>query len=574
MRKMNSLVERVQKKIQRDLLMRDRQRRERSMAYRVAAYARFKMVPHPPSPVDPHVHPVVEKAQAPVIFFNASTRLTGMSYNAAYHQLAAWALRLQGVPVIHFVCRNGMSRCVQGTNRDNHLERPPCKGCVTQSRALYAGAEVAWFGFQSAPDLEARLAGLSVAELMDFKNTPEGQLLAEMPLGALVAPGIRWVLRRYRLIDDEPTRFLYRQFILSAWNIAREFSDLLETRQPRAVVLFNGTFFPEAAVRWVARQHAVPVITHESAFLPFTAFFTTGEATAYPLDPPEDFALSPVQDARLDAYLEQRFKGNFSMAGIRFWPEIKGLDEAFMQKMAGFRQMVPVFTNVIFDTSQGHANVIFDDMFVWLDQLLEVIRFHSETLFVIRAHPDEGRIGKASRETVADWVRMSGANQLPNVLFIDSNEYISSYELVERSKFVLVYNSMIGLESSILNAAVLSGGKVRYHTDGCRTIYLPGSIPAYFELLEDWLAAAGRIEPSPELRRNARRFLYYQIFYSSLSFEQYLQAEGAPGFVGLRKFPLEDLLPEKSATMRVLVDGILKGTPFLLSEDQVMRKVS
>jgi hypothetical protein len=380
-----------------------------------------------------------------------------------------------------------------------------------------------------------------------------------------VAPSIRWVLRRYRLFDDEPTRFLYRQYILSAWNIANAFSSLVGARHPRAVILFNGTFFPEAAVRWVARQQGVPVITHESAFLPFSGFFTPGEATAYPLDPPEDFVLTPAQNARLDAYLEQRFQGDFSMAGIRFWPEIKGLDAAFLKKLAGFRQMVPVFTNVIFDTSQGHANVLFEDMFVWLDQLLEIIRQQPETFFVIRAHPDEGRIGKASRETVSDWFRKSGANLLPNISFIDANEYISSYELVQRSHFVMVYNSMIGLEASILGSAVLSGGKVRYHTNGCRTIFMPGSTPAYFSQIERWLSTA-EVEVPPDLQRNARRFLYYQVFMSSLPFDRYLQAEGDPGFVSFRNFTWEDLLPERSATMRVLVDGILKGDAFLLPE--------
>ncbi len=50
-----------------------------------------------------------------MIFFNASTRLVGMSLNAAFQQTAAWALRLAGTPVIHFVCQAGLSRCVLGT---------------------------------------------------------------------------------------------------------------------------------------------------------------------------------------------------------------------------------------------------------------------------------------------------------------------------------------------------------------------------------------------------------------------------------------------------------------------------
>ena len=92
-------------------------------------------------------------------------------------------------------------------------------------------------------------------------------------------------------------------------------------------------------------------------------------------------------------YLEKRFQGQFTMAGIRFWPEMNGLDEALLEKAGQFQQIVPVFTNVVFDTSQVHANTVFPHMFAWLDLVLDLIRAHPETLFVIRAHPDEMRPG-------------------------------------------------------------------------------------------------------------------------------------------------------------------------------------
>ena len=51
----------------------------------------------------------------------------------------------------------------------------------------------------------------------------------------------------------------------------------------RHVVVFNGMFYPEATARWVAQQRGVRVITHEVGLQPYTAYFTTGEATAYPI---------------------------------------------------------------------------------------------------------------------------------------------------------------------------------------------------------------------------------------------------------------------------------------------------
>ena len=188
--------------------------------------------------------------------------------------------------------------------------------------------------------------------------------------------------------------------------------------QPRAVVVFNGQFFPEATARYMAHKRGLRVITHEVGLQPATAFFTEGEATAYPIHIPDEFEMNDEQNAKLDAYLAKRFQGDFTMAGIKFWADMKGLDESFLQKAAGFKQIVPIFTNVIFDTSQPHANTVFEDMFDWLDLALEVIRAHPETLFVIRAHPDELRVRKASRETVAGWVASRGVDKEPNVVFV------------------------------------------------------------------------------------------------------------------------------------------------------------
>jgi len=505
--------------------------------------------------------------QAPVVVFNASTRLTGLSQNAAFALLAAWGLRLSGAPVVHFVSQAGLRPCVLGTNREDYSAPPPCEGCTAQSRRLYSRAEVSWFGYEEDPALAAALQGLSVEALEAFESglrLPQGELA--LPLGRLALPSLRWALRRHTLPDDEPTRYLYRQYMLSAASTARQFAALLERERPAAALIFNGLLYPEAAARAVAQAYGVPVITHEVGMQRLSAFFSHGEATAYPIHIPEDFELTPAQEARLDAYLENRFQGRFTMAGIRFWPEMQRLDEGFLRKMEQFRQVVPVFTNVVYDTSQAHANVLFSNMFAWLEKVLELIRRHPETLFVLRAHPDEMRPGskKQSRESVRDWVKANGVDTLPNVVFIDSQEYLSSYELVGRSKFVLLYNSSIGLESALLGKAVLCGGRARYTQ--YPMVYFPASQEEFCRQAEAFLQAE-QIEVPPEFRRNARRFLYYQLYRASLPLDRYLESAPRAGFVQLKPFSWQELLPENSPAMRVIMDGILEGAPFLLPDE-------
>jgi hypothetical protein len=491
----------------------------------------------------------------PVVFFNASTRLSGLSLNAAYNLITSWAIRMAGVPVVTFVCQRGMSHCVLGTSREDPTILPPCEQCISQSRAVYAHQDARPLVYEENPGLLRVLANLSVSELMTFEY--QGA-----PLGKLVLPSLRWILRRHHLVDDETTRYLFSQYILSANHIRDAFTALLDDVRPQAVVVFNGMFYPEATARWAAAQRKVRVISHEVGLRPFTSFFTTGDATAYPIQIPDSFQLNDEQNQRLDEYLENRMEGNFTMAGIRFWPEMRRLDEDFLARAGQFRQVVPVFTNVIFDTSQPHSNVVFSDMFAWLDGVVELSRANLDTLFVIRAHPDEARPGKESRESVSAWVSKNNVVNLPNVIFVEPQQYFSSYELIQRSKFVMVYNSTIGLEASLMGAPVLCGGKARFTQ--LPTVFFPETPEAYWQQAQAFLMAESIAVP-PEFVHNARRFLYYQLYRTSLPFDGFIEEDGIwQGYVRIKDLEYTAFDPRNSAVLNTIVEGILQGQEFII----------
>jgi hypothetical protein len=502
----------------------------------------------------------------PVVFFKASTGIDDLSWNSGFHLLASWAFRLKGIPVAYFACNAGMSKCVLGTNRDNPHKEMPCKSCVGQAKSLYAGvssqvtgyklqvkgqrSQVNWFGFERDTQLVSRISSLSLHELSVFQ-------FQNIPLGNLCLPALRWILRIHHLNDDENTRYLLREYISSAWNIAQKFSKFLDETNPLAVILFNGQFFPEATAKYIAQKRGIRVITHEVGLQPASAFFTDGEATAYPIHIPEDFELNDEQNKKLDVYLAKRFQGDFSMAGIKFWADMKGLDESFLQRANGFKQIVPVFTNVIFDTSQPHANTVFEDMFDWLDLTLEVIKNHPETLFVIRAHPDELRVRKASRETVGGWVESNKVTELSNVIYVAPNETLSSYELIQKSKFVMIYNSTIGMEASIMGMPVLCAGKARFTQ--YPTVFFPQTIDEVRRKMEEFLHAE-KIEVPAEFKRNARRFLYYQLYKTSLPFGEFLEPSVRTTQTKLKSFGLDELVEAES--VKVILRGVLDNDNF------------
>ena len=501
----------------------------------------------------------INKDAGTVVVFNASTRLANFSLNAAFSMLSSWGMRQSGWRVIHFACEGGMSRCVQGTTENNPYIQPPCKLCAAYSHHLFSGSETAWFEYKRDEDLSAALVGKSVAEMMVF-------VFDDLPLGEIVLPSLRWRMRRHHLEDDDNTLLLFREFILSAYHVGKEFNALADRVNPDLVLVFNGQMFPEAMVSYLARQRGIKAISHETGYQPFTAFFTTEEATARKVYlTEEEKTLTEEENRRLDAYLEKRFQGSFSMAGVKFWQDMESFPAEIEEKLAVYKQMVPVFTNVIFDTSQAHANTAFEHMFTWLDAVLEVAKSHPETLFVMRAHPDELRpnSNKKSKETVQDWVAATGAAELPNLVFIPPLQFISSYDLIQQSKFVLAYNSSIALEAVLLGKLPVCAGWAWYSE---YPVVVSPQTPEEFHQKTNDLLAEENVELPEEFRQMARSLVYYQNFRASIPFDSYLGLHHIPGFVRLKSFDVARLNEQIDPAIKSLLAGIRDDLPVIKLE--------
>jgi hypothetical protein len=204
-------------------------------------------------------------------------------------------------------------------------------------------------------------------------------------------------------------------------------------------------------------------------------------------------------------------------------------------------------------------------MFAWLDLLDQIIKDHPETLFVIRAHPDELRKGKQSRESVPEWITRKEVDKYNNVIFVNPREYLSSYDLIQRSKFVMVYNSSIGLEAALMGKAVLCAGKARYSQYD--TVFFPASPEEYHSKAEQFISTDKIIEIPEEYLLNARRFMYFQLFKASLPFDEFLEEHTRSGYVRLKPISWRQLKTENSPTMQTLINGIIHDQPFLLGDE-------
>lgn len=110
-----------------------------------------------------------------------------------------------------------------------------------------------------------------------------------------------------------------------------------------------------------------------------------------------------------------------------------------------------------------------------------------------------------------------------------------------------------------MGAPVLCAGKARFTQ--YPTVFFPQTAKAIQEKMEEFLTAE-TIEVPPEFKRNARRFLYYQLFRTSLPFGDFLDPSVRTTQTKLKSFALKDLV--ESDAVKVITKGVTDGGDFLL----------
>jgi len=118
-----------------------------------------------------------------------------------------------------------------------------------------------------------------------------------------------------------------------------------------------------------------------------------------------------------------------------------------------------------------------------------------------------------------------------------------------------------------MGAAVLCAGKARFTHATRPTVFFPQTVDEQRSKFEEFLAAE-TIEVPTEFKRNARRFLYYQLFRTSLPFGDFLEPSVRTTQTRLKSFGLEELV--NSPAMMAILEGILESGDFLREIDKII----
>jgi hypothetical protein len=218
-----------------------------------------------------------------------------------------------------------------------------------------------------------------------------------------------------------------------------------------------------------------------------------------------------------------------------------------------------LYTNVIWDTAMQDRDLIFPDMFAWLERAIDLFSARPDWTLVVRVHPAETQVeGRVSYDRVAEWIATKYPQLPKNLRVVPPAQPVDSYALMRLARIGLVYASTAGLELALHDVPLVVAGDAHYRGKGFT--YDPVSVADFDRTVTGLVegSAAGNGHSATLAKKYAHLFFLRRTFPASVV-EEPVYAQGR-----LAYSVLDELNVGRNRTLDVICDGILTGSEFVI----------
>jgi hypothetical protein len=416
------------------------------------------------------------------------------------------------------------------------------------------------FGFESVPISE-------FAEPAQYdrlvRNASDGVSYRGVLLSGCAKASTRKYLKRYSLdLSDPDIRSQYEQFFRGAAMLADASKGVFDEYDIAATVVNEANYIQGFVPLAVSSNAGVPTYSDGWGYRNGHLIFGNTANRNYM----GQFAAQDVVEAALNTELTAEESEEVETI-ISQWRnnEVSSIDYANRTGKSADTDanvLVGLFTNLLWDGALEPDQALYDDVYEWLADTIDIIGDQSDTHLVIKPHPAEHLRG--TNESVRDWVRAEYDTLPENVTLLPPDTEIDTYALFDDLDLGLVYASTVGLEMVCDRLPVVTSGYPPYH--GFEITYDPDTKAEYREFVEQ----PGNHDCSAERRARARRYFHFLFFCKHFEFPYY----GGASFDGKTSQTVEirhDDLTPGNEPWDSIVTQILAGEEVLQSDCQKLK---
>lgn len=229
-----------------------------------------------------------------------------------------------------------------------------------------------------------------------------------------------------------------------------------------AIVINHGIYVPQGPIAEFARLNS-RVVTWNPSYRNSTYIFSHNESYHFSMATEKNelwnkLILNDEQKIRLKNYLKDRELGLKDW--IKFSDSHLGIntDKKFSPP-EGYSKIFVALTSVVWDAELHYSSRAFPSMFEWLAATIEYFVSRPDLALIIRVHPAEILAPTKSREKVSEFID-SKFNKLPkNIFIIDSDNSTNTHAIIDKSDYVLIYNTKTGIEAASKGKVVVVAGE-------------------------------------------------------------------------------------------------------------------
>ncbi len=364
-----------------------------------------------------------------------------------------------------------------------------------------------------------------------------------------------------KYLEENHGEDVLKKFFIGALKIYYSYSEIFSKYQYDVVIAHHGIYSPQGIVVGLAKKYNINVVTWIKSYRKNTYLFSWDDSYHYTMQSiPNDwqnFKFNKELKNQAESYLVSRRYGTYDSIHFNNTPEppnhVKNNNKTFL-----------LLTSVFWDAVLHYKTNLFNDQVEWLIETIRYFKQNPDTgNLIVRIHPAEVTGIVKSRDKAIDRIN-DIFSQLPNnIIIYDSSSKVSTYDLIDESDAVIVYNTKASIEAAAMNKPVIVAGDAWIKS--LSFSINPKSIDQYFKLLKNF-----KLSDTLDKNEESLKFFYYFYFRRMFTYDCFLDKKTKITKKPIYEFD-KSLYNQKNGLQKysedIFIDAIKNKKPFVTDKE-------